>query len=87
MPQTFFSQIDIQRTIGILQQWQMLLAPLSNRSVTTITLADVGAATLALQQACGATATLETIIQSLVVEDLREQLARRKPCNEGSCVA
>lgn len=87
MSPSSFSQIDIWRTIGILQQWQVLLAPLSNRSATTITLSEVGAATLALQQAFGATATLETIIQSLVAQDLREQLARRKSGIEVSCSA
>jgi len=68
-------QADPQCVIGILQQWQVLLAPLRDApTVTTITLSDVQAVILTLQQAFGPAATLETIIQSLVARDLRDQL-------------
>jgi len=68
-------QTDPQRVIGVLQQWQ---APLRDvATATTITLTDVQTVILALQQAFGPAATLETIIQSLVARDLREQLEQR----------
>jgi len=64
-------QTDPQRVIGVLQQWQ---APLRDvATATTITLTDVQTVILALQQAFGPAATLETIIQSLVARDLLEQ--------------
>ena len=71
-------QTNAQRLIGVLQQWQMLLAPLGDApTARAITLADVQAVMLALQQTFGHAATLETIIQSLVACDLREQLEQR----------
>jgi hypothetical protein len=69
---------DIRRMIGVLQQWQVLLAPSCALSVTEVTLADVQATMLALQQTFGLTASLETIIQHLVGQDLREQLEQRQ---------
>jgi hypothetical protein len=71
-------QTNAQRLIGVLQQWQTLLAPRRDATtVMTITLADVQAAILALQQTFGSAATLETIIQSLVARDLRDQFEQR----------
>lgn len=78
-------QTNPQRLIGVLQQWQMLLAPLHDAPIaTTITLADVQSVMLALQQTFGSATTLETIIQSLVACDLRDQLEHRRI---GSCLA
>lgn len=68
---------DTRRTIGVLQQWQVLLAP-CDAMAATITLTDIQAVTLALQQAFGATTTLEAIIQQLVGQDVREQLEQRR---------
>lgn len=69
---------DLHRTIGVLQHWQLLLAPQNDATATTITLADIQAVTLALQQAFGPQATLEAIIQQLVGQDLRGQVERRR---------
>lgn len=77
-PQSPLYQTDPQCVIGVLQQWQVLLAPLRDApTATTITIADVQAVILTLQQTFGPAATLETIIQSLVARDLREQLEQR----------
>ena len=67
-----------RRLIGVLQQWQVLLAPACAVSVTEVTLADVLAVIEALQQTFGPTAPLEAIIQRLVGQDLREQIERRQ---------
>jgi hypothetical protein len=73
-----YQATNIRRLIGVLQQWQVLLAPSCALAVTEVTLADVQAVTLALQQTFGLTASLETIIQHLVGQDLREQLEQRQ---------
>ncbi len=72
-------ETDPQCVIGVLQQWQVLLAPLRDApTVTTITLADAQTVIRTLQQTFGPAATLETIIQSLVARDLRDQLEQRR---------
>jgi len=71
-------QTETQRIIGVLQHWQALLTPPCDSQTATITLADVQNVVLALQQAFGPGATLETIIQQLVAQDLREQVERRR---------
>ncbi len=71
-------QTDIRRMIGVLQHWQVLLAPACAASVTEVTLADVLAVIEALQQTFGPTAPLEAIIQQLVEQDLREQVEGRR---------
>lgn len=81
-------QTDTQRAIGVLQHWQALLAPPGSTLAATITLADVQRIMLALHQAFGPGATLETIIQHLVGHDLREQLAQRRQAQrELACAA
>lgn len=77
MPQCPIYHTDTRRTIGVLQQWQALLAPTHTRA-TEVTLADMAALMASWQEAFGATTTLETMIQSLVAADLREQVARRR---------
>ena len=72
-------QTETRRVIGVLQQWQFLLAELCDTSATEVTLAEVQAVTAGLQETFGASATLETIIQTLVGQDLREQLDQRQP--------
>ena len=79
-------QTDIRRMIGVLQQWQVLLASCSTPA-SRITLADVQAATLALQQTFEPTTTLETMIQHLVGQDLREQVEQRQARNQLASVA
>jgi len=71
-------QTDTRRIIGMLQQWQALLALPGDAQAATVTLAEVQNVVLALQHAFGPGATLETIIQQLVAQDLREQLQRRR---------
>jgi hypothetical protein len=73
------AQQDIPRLVGVLQHWQVLLAPDGDAStVTTITLADVQQVTSNLQQHFGVNTALETIIQTLVAEHLREQVEQRR---------
>jgi hypothetical protein len=72
-------RMDIPRFVGVLQHWQVLLAPRGDvATVTTITLADVQRVTITLQHEFGATASLEAIIQTLVAEHLREQVEQRR---------
>jgi hypothetical protein len=71
------SQTETRRLIGVLQQWQLLLASASTPA-HLITLADVQAVTLTLLQTFEPTTTLETLIQHLVAQDLREQIERRQ---------
>ncbi len=78
MPYPCSDQTQIRRLIGVLQQWQVLLAPAYAVSVTEVTLADVQAVTLTLLQTYEPTTTLEAIIQRLVGQDLREQIERRQ---------
>jgi hypothetical protein len=66
-----------RRLIGVLQQWQVLLAPACAVSVSEVTLADALAVIEAMQQTFGHSASLETIIQHLVGQDLREQVEQR----------
>lgn len=81
-------QTNAQRMIGVLQQWQTLLAPCRDATtVMAITLADVQAAILALQQTFGPVTTLETIIQVLVARDLRDQLEQRLSTSYKASVA
>ena len=81
-------QTNAQRLIGVLQQWQTLLAPCHDATtVMAITLADVQAAILALQQTFGPVTTLETIIQVLVARDLRDQLEQRLSTSYKASVA
>ena len=70
-------QTETRHVIGILQQWQVLLSS-GDAAAAEVTLAEVQNIVLALQQAFGPAATLETIIQQLVAQDLREQLQRRR---------
>jgi hypothetical protein len=80
-------QTDTRRIIGVLQQWQILLAPPCAFCVTEVTLADVQAVLEAWKQAFGPTATLEAIIQHLVGQDLREQVEQRQARNHCAGVA
>jgi hypothetical protein len=77
MPYPCTSQTETRRLIGVLQQWQVLLASASTPACL-ITLADVQEVILALQQTFGPSTTLETMIQHLVGQDLREQIERRQ---------
>jgi len=72
---------DTRRVIGVLQQWQVLLSP-CEAMVAEVTLTDVQAVTAGLQEAFGPTVTLEAIIQTLVGQDLREQLEQRRQARE-----
>jgi hypothetical protein len=73
---------ETRRLIGVLQHWQVLLAP-SADAVTEVTLADVQAVTAALLHTFGPTTTLETLIQHLVAQDLREQIEQREQRQAG----
>lgn len=56
---------------------QVLLS-LCCTTATEVTLADVQTITASLQEAFGTGTPLETIIQQLVSQDLREQIAQRR---------
>lgn len=77
MPYFATYQTETRRTIGVLQQWQVLLSPRCP-TATEVTLADVQAVTASLQEAFGVFTSLESIIQQLVSQDLREQIAQRR---------
>jgi hypothetical protein len=72
--------------IGVLQHWQVLLAP-TREAVTEVTLADVQAVTADLLHTFGPTTTLETLIQHLVAQDLREQIEQRQAGPQATSVA
>lgn len=63
---------DLSRTIGALQQLQVLMA-----SWQTPTLADVAHLIVSMQQDFGSTAPLEQVIQTLVGQHLASQMAHR----------
>ncbi len=63
---------DLSRTIGALQQLQVLMASWQNP-----TLADVARLVLRMQQEFGSSEPLEHVIQSLVGQHLTSQMARR----------
>jgi len=73
-------QTETRRLIGVLQHWQVLLAPAHDADAVTteVTLDDVQAVTAALLHTFGPTTPLETIIQHLVAQDLREQIEQRQ---------
>jgi hypothetical protein len=77
MPYFATYQTEMRRTIGVLQQWQVLLSP-RGATATEVTLADVQAVTASLQEVFGTFTPLETIIQHLVSQDLREQIAQHR---------
>jgi hypothetical protein len=63
---------DLSRTIGALQQLQVLMAPWQNP-----TLADVAHLVLSMQQDFGSSESLEQVIQALVGQHLASQMTRR----------
>ncbi len=63
---------DLSRTIGALQQLQVLMAPWQNP-----TLADVARLVLRMQHDFGSSEPLENVIQTLVGQHLTSQVARR----------
>ena len=63
---------DLSRTIGALQQLQVLMASWQNP-----TLADVARLVLSMQQDFGSSELLENVIQTLVGQHLTSQVARR----------
>lgn len=63
---------DLKRTIGALQQLQVLMASWQNP-----TLADVARLVLSMQQDFGSSEPLENVIQALVGQQLTSQMARR----------
>jgi hypothetical protein len=79
-------QTETRRLIGVLQHWQVLLAP-SADAVTEVTLADVQAVLATLLNLFEPTTTLETMIQRLVAQDLREQIEQRQVGSPPSSVA
>lgn len=64
---------DLDRSIGVLQQLQVLLAADGD-----VNLADVAHLVLSMQQEFGPDASLESVIQALVVQHLERQLACRR---------
>jgi hypothetical protein len=75
---------DLDRTLGVLQQIQVLLAGSGDVSladaclVRSVSLADVARLVLSMQQEFGPDASLESVIQALVVQHLERQFARRR---------
>ena len=65
---------DTKRTIGVLQQLQVLLAHVGGE----VTLEDVVLQVAALQAEFGPGAVLEDVIQTLVVRQLAGQLVQRQ---------
>ena len=64
---------DLERTIGVLQQLQALMAAWNDP-----TLADVTRLVLAIQQDFGPGESLEHVIQSLVGRNLKRQILARR---------
>ncbi len=69
---------DLERTIGVLQEIQVLCAAQGN-----VSLSDVVQVLHAMQQEFGRGSSLENVIQALVGRQLHQQLAmRRVPTRE-----
>jgi hypothetical protein len=68
---------ELARTLGVLQQLQVLLG-----GYATATLEDISSAIAGIQAEFGAQADLEGVIQQLVTRHLAEQYARRKAARE-----
>ncbi len=71
-----------RRTIAVLQQLQVLIGAEPTRHDPS--LADVERVLRAVQQAFGRYATLETVIQTLVAQDLAQQYAQRRSLSASS---
>ncbi len=73
---------DLRQTLGVLQQLQVLIG--TDATQNNPSLAEVSRMIHTIQREFGKQASLETVIQALVAQDIERQLTQRKTLRNGN---